>query len=187
MLDNLLARQHLPGMAHQEVEQRELLGAQGNGPPPAPHTVARHVEHEVGHVQLALPARFGRATRQRAHAGQQLGEREGLTQVIVGPGIEAADAILHLIAGREHEHGGAEAGRAQAPADLQPIQVGQTEVQKDQIVAPAQRRRQARLALRRDIHHMPVSLQGAPQQPTEPLLILHHQDVHGPTPYRLSL
>jgi tRNA_anti-like len=96
MLDNLLARQDLPGMAHQIVEQRELLGAQGNGLLSTPDTVCRHVQHEVGHLQLALPVRLGRTPRQRPHAGQQLGEREGLTQVIVGPGIEAADAILHL-------------------------------------------------------------------------------------------
>ena len=38
-----------------------------------------------------------------------------------------------------------------------------------------------------DIHHMPVGLQGAPQQPAKPRLVLHHQDVHGPPPYRLSL
>ncbi len=51
----------------------------------------------------------GSAAHQRADTGQQLGKGEGFYQIVVGPGIEPADAIFYSISGCEqkHRHGGA--------------------------------------------------------------------------------
>ena len=46
------------------------------------------------------------APQQGAHPGQQLGEGEGLDEVVVGAVVEARHAVLERVAGGEHEHAG---------------------------------------------------------------------------------
>ena len=122
MREDLLAREHLAGVTEQVLQQGELFGAQGNDAVAPPRVVRGPVQGQVGQAQLsgAVPQRG--APRAGPHAREQLGEREGLAQVVLGPRVQTGDAILHLVAGRQHEHGRAAAGRAQAPAHLQPVQ-----------------------------------------------------------------
>jgi len=95
------------------------------------------VERQVGQAQLAVLARLGRAARHRADAGRQLGEREGLAQVVVGPGVESRHAVLDFVARGEHEDTRPDPIGAQAAADLEPVDVGQPEVEDDEVVGAA--------------------------------------------------
>ena len=55
------------------------------------------VEREVRYAQDGGLA-FSAAPAQRAHAGDQFGDDERLGQVIIGPGIEALDALVDFAA-----------------------------------------------------------------------------------------
>ena len=81
-----------------------------------------------------------RARRRRAAAGaqqrpdprQQLLALEGLDQVVVGAAVEAADPVLGLGSGGQHQDRHVAVG-AQAAADLDPVEPGQAEVEDDEV------------------------------------------------------
>ena len=72
---------------------------------------------------------LGPAAQQGPQAGQQLGEGERLDQVVVGPGVEALHPVLDGVPGGEHEDGGVVAGGPHAPADVEPVDGGQPDVE----------------------------------------------------------
>ena len=67
-----------------------------------------------------------------AHPGQQLRELEGLDEVVVGACVEPRDDVELLIAGREDENRQLGTRRPEPPADLDPVDVRQAEVEDDQ-------------------------------------------------------
>ena len=95
-LEDDRARQHLPRVAHEELEQRELGPRQLDRPAAArtsrvPGSSSRSAKRsDVAVVLVARPA------QQRAHAREQLLERERLRHVVVGARVEAGDAVLDL-------------------------------------------------------------------------------------------
>lgn len=75
----------------------------------------------------------GAAPQQRAHAREQLGEPEGLGDVVVGTGIEA-DHCVHFVGARgQDQHREAVPFGTQPPAHLQAVHPGQTEVEDEQV------------------------------------------------------
>ena len=72
------------------------------------------------------------AALQRAQAGQQLAHVERLGDVVVGSGVQRADLVLAVDAGREHQHRPGEP-RAQAGEHLGAVQVGQAQVEDDDV------------------------------------------------------
>src|SRR4028118_2213284 len=86
-------------------EERELLGRQLYPLPPAPNLVSYRVERDVaGREDHFFGLLLGWPPGQRAYAGQELGEGEGLGEVIVGPSVQPLDPVLDLGAGGEHEN-----------------------------------------------------------------------------------
>ena len=75
----------------------------------------------------------GGAAEQRAHAREQLGERERLDDVVVGAGIEPRDAVGDLVARRQHQHRQAAAAPPEPPADLEAVDVRHQHVEHDEI------------------------------------------------------
>ena len=89
------------------------------------------VERQVADHQRGRAA--GRApAQQRPQAGQQLLALEGLDQVIVGAGVEAFDAGIHGVARGEDEDGHV-AALAQGTGDIHAVDLGQTEVEDDEV------------------------------------------------------
>jgi hypothetical protein len=64
-------------------EHGELLAGQGNVPAVAEHLVSGEVEADAGAGQQRRRRRSA-PPAERQHAGRQLGEREGLREVVVG-------------------------------------------------------------------------------------------------------
>ena len=62
----------------------------------APDLARARVELEVGEPQHLAVVPLGRPAEQRAHAREQLLERERLRDVVVGAGVEPGDAVLDL-------------------------------------------------------------------------------------------
>ena len=74
------------------------------------------------------------AAEDRPHPREQFARLEGLGQVVVGPHLETDDAVHGVAAGGEHQDRRVLAA-ADGPADLQPVDVGQRQVEKDEIEA----------------------------------------------------
>ena len=90
------------------------------GSPPRLHLARLGVELEVLEAQdLAGPV--GGAPEQRTQACEQLLEGERLREVVVRAGVQAFDTVFDLHPGREHQHGQADACPAEAPANLEPV------------------------------------------------------------------
>ena len=66
------------------------------------------------------------------HAADQLGDRERLGHVVVGAGLEADDLVELGVLRREHQDVRVAEG-AHAAADLDAVDVGQADVEDDQV------------------------------------------------------
>ena len=73
--------------------------------------------------------------QQGAHPGQQLGEAEGLADVVVGARVEADDEVDLVGAGGEHEDGEVGHLEPDPAADLEAVHAGQAEVEHQQVHA----------------------------------------------------
>ena len=83
-----LAREDLAGMAEEERQQRQFLGGEVERPAGSLGALRDQVDADVAVAEDQ--ARWPLATTdQGADAGQQLGEREGLAKIIIGPAVEA--------------------------------------------------------------------------------------------------
>ena len=135
VLEDRRAGQHLAGMAQEHLQQQELGARERQHPLAAPGLVGEAVQAQVLEGERAvLLVILARAAQQRAHARQQLAQRERLDEVVVGAGVEARDAVVDLFAGGEHQHGRPVAALAQAPADLQAVDVGHRHVEDHDLV-----------------------------------------------------
>ena len=116
------------------------------------------------------------AAEQALDAGQQLGEVERLGDVVVGAELEAVDHVVRLVARREHEDRREVAVLAQPLADLEAVDLGQADVEQDQVVAPRLRRGQAGAAVAGDVDVVVLAVQVDAEALGEGLLVLDQQD-----------
>jgi hypothetical protein len=86
-------------MEHRELSRRELDLAAG----PC-HDVRRRIDPQV--PDLEDGGTLGRpAADQRSQAREQLAEVERLDEVVVSARVETANAVAHLVASGQHQHG----------------------------------------------------------------------------------
>ena len=133
VVEDALAAEHLVGVPHEELEQRELLDREFEALGAASHGPRHRIEHEIAGRQRHRQG-APRAAQQRAHAGQQLLEGEGLDQVVVGAAVEAGDLVVGRVAGGEHEHRNGQTTLAQVAADAETVETRQHDVEQDQVV-----------------------------------------------------
>ena len=105
----------------------------------------------------------GAATGQRPHARFQFRQGEGLGQVVVGAGIEAAHAILDAVLRGQDQHRHGALARAQAAQHVDTGELGQAEIENQQIVHLRQQRRVGILAIVDMIDRIAGLAQGADQ------------------------
>jgi hypothetical protein len=91
------------------------------------------VELDVGEAQQAPVRPLDVPADERAQPRLKLADVVGLDQVVVGAGVEAGDAIRHLDTRGEHQHRRAVAAVAERAADLQAVDVGQADVEHDDV------------------------------------------------------
>src|SRR5262245_24176480 len=107
----LIARKHALRSGEERGEEIELAPGEGNVLPfgagkapqayvelPAGEAVDADLLQAVGHRLLRLAA-----PQQRADAREELARRERLGEVIVGPQLEAHDAVGFVLAPGEHD------------------------------------------------------------------------------------
>src|SRR5262245_45434166 len=109
-------------MAKQVLENLELLHGELD-PLPGARDLARHEIH-FQILVLQLEDLIGSAAaEERADAGEQLGDRERLYEVVVGSAVEAAHAIVDSILGREDQNWRLQPAFADGRQDLEPVAV----------------------------------------------------------------
>ena len=73
----------------------------------------------------------GAAAKDRPHPRHELARVERLREVVVGADLEARDLVEVVVARRQHQHG-QRARLANPPADLDPVEVGEHQVEDDE-------------------------------------------------------
>src|SRR5215207_97588 len=121
LVEQLLAADHQALVAHQVLQELELALRQIDLTVRALDLVRVGVQRQVADAQRSHPARRAPA-QQRAQAGEQLLALERLDEVVVGPDVQAGDARLERVTGREHQNRRVVAVLAQALGDVDAIQ-----------------------------------------------------------------
>ena len=146
--------------------------------PGAADAPRRAVELEIaGREQTGDMAGLG-AAQQRLDAGDQLGQRERLDDIVVGAGGEAAHALGLLAAGGQHDdrHALGVAAGAQTPAELDAGEAGQHPVEQDEIGRMVAQMQFSVVAARHAVDLEALGLEIVAQQQGERLLVLDDQD-----------
>src|SRR5579859_539765 len=177
ILGDLVAAQHLTGVAHQVRQELELSGGQLDLAVTAPHIVARAIKYQVRHAQRA-----GRVsaipTAESADAGQQLLRCKRLGHVIVGASIQASNPISDRIPGCEQQDWRLNVLLTDLTAYRQAVDFRQQNVQDDEIVCT---RLSAHQTLGPVICHLRLipGLQQRPlHRPGHQRLVLDDQNTH---------
>ena len=118
------------------------------------------------------------AAEQRLHARQQLGEREGLGEVIVAAGLKALHAIVDRVPRAQDQHRRLDLLRAQLFDQRQAVEAGQHHVDDRRVVAAARRQPQSLGAGRRHIHRIARLAQPLGDEVGDHLIIFRHEHAH---------
>src|SRR5438093_13361985 len=150
-LDQLVLADQATGTLQQHLQQRQLARRQLD-----------HLVVDVGHAAGGIEGQWpmlddgGRgaqpAAAQPPDARFQLLQREGLGHVVVGAEIEALDALLDAVGRRENQHRQRRAARAQLAQHFEAVQLGQAEVEDQQIELVS---RESRIGLAAAAHLVP--------------------------------
>ena len=111
------------------------------------------------------------AAQDGADPGDQLGHAERLHEVVVGAELEPHDAVGLEPAGGEHDDRHPRR-RADRPADVAAVDVGQHEVEQDDVRLVPAHRLEPRRAGRGDLDPVPLALQRRSQRVRDRLLVL---------------
>jgi len=130
-LEHLLAADHPSGVAGQALQDRELLRGHRDLLPGHADLVRAQVHGERAVLQH-LPGGLTAATQHRPDPGQQLLQPERLDQVVVGPLVQGQHPVRFLTA-RGHHDDGRVAGLAEPAADLDAVDVRQSEIEQHHV------------------------------------------------------
>ncbi len=188
LLDQALARVHAVGMREQIGQQVELLGCEAHLVLADVHGARAPVETEtvelldIGGLAALLAAELD-AAQQRVDACHQLGEREGLGDVVVGADVEADHLVDLRTLGGEHEDGRRHL-LSQDAADLEPAELGQHQVEQDEVGTDAARLGERLRPGPRLADLVPLLDEVVAQRLADVGLVLDHEDAFGHQRFR---
>ena len=177
----MLARVQAPRMGREHAQQRPFLGREQQGAARIAHYLAGQVDLQRAQAQhRVLPGLHAAAAPAHgAQPGQQFLGVIGFDQVVVSPRVQPADAVAHLVAGRQHDGDGRLLQPAQRGHERQAIAVGQVQVQQHGRVAGAGQAG-ARLGQRgHAVDQKGLGAQIAAHRLGQCLIVFDQQDSHG--------
>src|SRR5215471_4073406 len=179
VLDQHRPREDAAGVAHEVLEQRPLARGQLDPAAGPLHLARGRIERQVGQPQdRGAPLRA--APEQGAHSRQELVEREGLGQVVVGAEIEPGHLVGYAVARGEHDDRRVHAGLARGLEDAEAVALGQHDVEDDQIVGVAPEDKvQGGIAVGGRLHGVSLFLQPLPDEAQDLPIVLDHENTHG--------
>jgi hypothetical protein len=150
-LEELVAGEDEPLVVEKLPQEIELLRREPDLLLADVALAAARVEHQVAvaddpAVGLCLA---DVSAEDRPHPRYELTWIERLREVVVGSNLEPRDLVEVVVARRQHQHG-QRAHRADAPADLHPVEVGQHQVENHERRRLGADNAQGLLAARRD-------------------------------------
>ena len=189
VLEQRLAAQHPAGGAGEGAEDLELdvgelrlLAAQG-------HHAAAEVDRQVAALDRLLLGRVAdhpRAPQGGLDPAAELAHREGLGDVVVGADLEPGD-LVGLAAFRGQHDDRHLAARAQLAADLDPVELGQHQVEDDEVEARLVEALERFAAVVGAGHVVAVLAQRIAEQRLDRLLVVHKEYACRPIGHRERL
>ena len=138
------------------------------------------IHREVAAVEHRLLALLLQAVAlRRPDAGQQFVEAERLGDVVVGAVVERLHLGGLVAAAGQHDDRDRGAGGADALDRLQAIDVGQAEIQHDQVGAAAAGVVDGGMAVAGLGHHVALRGQASAQEPADRRLVVDDEDAQG--------
>ena len=175
------AGHHLPGVAHQVFEQPELAGLELDGTPGPPDGAREKVhlqvrDHEPGGRRPVAAA----PPRQRLDPGRELGEREGLDEIVVAARAQALHPVVDLAEGAQHEHRGRPIRGAQRAHDRQAVEPGEHPIDDDHVVAGVEGEQQPFLPVAGVVDHVPRLFEPLADEAGGLRIVFDEEDAHRP-------
>jgi len=133
-LQELVAGEYEAVVVEELPEEVELLRGKLDVLPVRSHLATARVDEQLAVAdlrRLGLPPLRSRAAQDRLDAGDELTRVERLRQVVVGADLEADDLVDVLVSGGQHQDRNVRA-LADAPADLDPVDVREHQIEHDQ-------------------------------------------------------
>ena len=131
------------------------------------------------------PRRFDgrrRSPHQRLHAREQFGKGEGLGEVVVAAGLQAAHAIVHGVARAEDQHRHVLAAPAQRVDQREAVETGQAQIDDGDIGPYFDREREAALAIAGHVHREARLVQAVRHELGKGLVVFDDEGSHEERP-----
>jgi len=176
-VEDRVARQHASRVRHEHAQELELRPRELDLAiaTPALHRVA--IEGEIVEVQDTGGA-GGAAPPECSEPRQELVQRERLDKVVVRTRVQAFDAISDRRACREHEDRHPVPRRPEAPADLKPIEVRQTEIENDRLVCTGRGHFEPARPLRGRVELVAGHSKSSLERRANARIVLYHEHPH---------
>ncbi|RMU70407.1 Transcriptional regulator [Pseudomonas syringae pv. aptata] len=148
----------LSAVAHQKLKQLEFGGQQDQRLAAATRFPGNQVQFQVGNLQYRLGGTDRvAASQQHLDACGHLIRREGFWQIVIPSGTQAANALVHVGEGADHQDWRGNALGAQVGDDGQTIHLRQHAVQGNKVIITTHCTRQAVTAIVDPVHFQPVA------------------------------
>ena len=171
---------HRPaGVAQQEGQQRELPRLEFDRPSRAGDLAGDQVQCDVTCREPRGLGGGGGPADERLHAGEQLGEGEGLREVVVSPRLQAAHPVVHRALRAQEENWHAAAVGAQALHEADAVERGQHHVHDRGVVIRRTAQCQAGVPVGRVIHRVTRLPEPAHEERGDLGVIFDNEHAHG--------
>ncbi|MCY1361660.1 hypothetical protein D9M69_483320 [compost metagenome] len=181
LVEQLRLGQRLAAARQQRAQQRRLARRQRQRLAIERKAAGLAVEHQRAALQARVRAAAA-APDQRQQACFQLGDGEGLGQVVVGAEVEAAHAFVERVLRGQDQHRGAVVAPAHRLEHGQPVLAGQAQVEHDRVVFLGLQPCLGLQAVGDVLDHEAALLQCAGDPACQFDFILHQQDAHAGPP-----
>ena len=169
----------LSGMAHQIFQQAELAGLEVDPLPGPLHLAGQQVHLEIADRELRLHRGRAAPAQQGLDPRQELGEGEGLGEIVVGAGAKPAHPVVDLAQRAQEQDGGDDLGDPQGLDHVQPVDLRQHAVDDDQVELPAGGMEKPVAPAGDTIHHITVLGQAFDHIGCGRLIVFDDQNAHG--------
>jgi hypothetical protein len=170
-------------LALQVLEQLELATGVVDRPIATNDSSGDEVHFEVGDFE---PKNLGRTTaaQEGANPSEQLRQREGLHQIVVGSSIQSKDSILDPVARRENKYRCLNVPLAERLENLEPAAAREHQIEHHQVEKLGIRTVEPVLTGGRHDHVVVVGLQGGRQHLRQFPFVFDDEDAHHRACYR---
>ena len=146
--------------------------------PGAGNLAAQPVEHKVAGAQNGRLVRHLRPAHEGCDTGRELSESEGLAKVVVGPGIEPLDPVVHEIHGSQKDHGGLVLRPPKGLQQGDPVKPRQHPIEDHHIVTADGGLHETLMSGHDLVNGMPFATKAVGDVVVRSLIVLDHQQFH---------